>query len=69
MQVSLGKVVSNQRNSTLSMAESDSETTEWLRVAKKKCQGKDQRCCASSQRVMELADMSCSLTYSVRIIS
>lgn len=35
MQVSLGKVVANQRNSTLSMSESDSETTEWLRVAKK----------------------------------
>lgn len=50
MQVSLGKVVANQRNSTLSMSESDSETTEWLRVAKKKMPGKgSEMLCLESQ--------------------
>lgn len=35
MKVSLGKVVANQRSTTLSMFESNAEPTEWLRVEKK----------------------------------
>lgn len=35
MKVSLGKVVTNQRNSDLSMLDHNLEATEWMRMAKK----------------------------------
>lgn len=53
MKVSLGKVVTNQRNSNLSMLDHNLETTEWMRLAKKTTQEKDQRCCALSHKVVE----------------